>query len=128
MENKAPEQLTIGQRLADIVSETVGSWLFIQSTMLVTWMAVNVLGFASFDPYPFILLNLMLSFQAAYTGPFVMMSQARQAAKDRATIEKDLRSDLRTEKHIKIIEHRLEELHAKVDEILHHQHHHQHYE
>ena len=125
MKTNVKEKLTVGQRLADVVADIVGSWtfIFVQSSMLVLWMAVNVIGFASFDPYPFILLNLALSFQAAYTGPFVMMSQARQAAKDRATIEEDLRSDLRTEKHIKILEHRLEELHTKIDELLQHQHH-----
>lgn len=125
MKTNVKEKLTVGQRLADVVADIVGSWtfIFVQSSMLVLWMAVNVIGFASFDPYPFILLNLALSFQAAYTGPFVMMSQARQAAKDRATIEEDLRSDLRAEKHIKILEHRLEELHTKIDELLQHQHH-----
>lgn len=76
----------IGERIADAVADRVGSWPFIliQSTLLATWIVLNAVAFiAHWDPYPFILLNLMLSFQAAYTGPFVMMSQNRQAAKDR---------------------------------------------
>lgn len=86
-----------GERVADSVAARVGSWPFIivQSSMLILWIvyngyvAVQVLHGRSFDPYPFILLNLALSFQAAYTGPIVMMSQNRQAAKDRDMAEHD---------------------------------------
>lgn len=88
---------TFGERLADGVAGTVGSWPFIlvQSILLATWILANGvliadwLGGEPFDPYPFILLNLVLSFQAAYTGPVVMMSQKRQAAKDRDEAEHD---------------------------------------
>ena len=88
---------TSGERIADAVAARVGSWPFIivQSTLLALWIVGNAflirnwLGGKSFDPYPFILLNLMLSFQAAYTGPFVMMSQNRQAARDRDEAEHD---------------------------------------
>jgi uncharacterized membrane protein len=88
---------TYGERLADGVAGTVGSWPFIlvQSILLATWILANGvliadwLGGEPFDPYPFILLNLVLSFQAAYTGPVVMMSQKRQAAKDRDEAEHD---------------------------------------
>lgn len=88
---------TLGERLADGVTGGVGSWPFIitQSVLLAAWIVVNAflikdwLGGKPFDPYPFILLNLVLSFQAAYTGPVVMMSQNRQAAKDRDEAEHD---------------------------------------
>ncbi len=88
---------TRGERVADGVAARVGSWPFIivQSTLLVVWLFANGLlirdwlGGKPFDPYPFILLNLMLSFQAAYTGPVVMMSQNRQTARDRDAAEHD---------------------------------------
>ena len=88
---------TFGERLADGLTASVGSWPFIltQSLLLVVWIVANGfligdwLGDKPFDPYPFILLNLMLSFQAAYTGPIVMMSQNRQSAKDRDEAEHD---------------------------------------
>lgn len=88
---------TFGERVADGVAATVGSWPFIivQTTLLAAWIVVNAFVIKDwiqgkpFDPYPFILLNLVLSFQAAYTGPVVMMSQNRQAAKDRDEAEHD---------------------------------------
>jgi uncharacterized membrane protein len=88
---------TVGERVADSVAANVGSWPFIivQSLLLATWIVANAvlirdwLGGEPFDPYPFILLNLVLSFQAAYTGPVVMMSQNRQAARDRDEAEHD---------------------------------------
>jgi uncharacterized membrane protein len=91
------DRRTFGERVADGVAASVGSWPFIiiQSILLATWIVANAflirdwLGGKPFDPYPFILLNLVLSFQAAYTGPVVMMSQNRQAAKDRDEAERD---------------------------------------
>lgn len=91
------DQRTTGERVADGLAAAVGSWPFItiQSTLLALWLLANGIlirgwiGGEPFDPYPFILLNLMLSFQAAYTGPVVMMSQNRQAAKDRDEAEHD---------------------------------------
>lgn len=88
---------TAGERIADAVASRVGSWPFIiiQSTLLAMWILGNAilirdwLNGKPFDPYPFILLNLMLSFQAAYTGPFVLMSQNRQSARDRDEAEHD---------------------------------------
>ncbi len=73
-------RLTIGQKISDLVAKTVGSWKFviIQSTIIFVWIAYNSIASPdSWDPYPFILLNLMLSFQAAYTAPAIMMSQNR---------------------------------------------------
>jgi uncharacterized membrane protein len=88
---------TTGEKVADAVAARVGSWPFIsiQSFLLIVWIVANAflirdwLGGKPFDPYPFILLNLTLSFQAAYTGPVVLMSQNRQAARDRDEAEHD---------------------------------------
>ena len=131
----ADEQLTIGQRVADKVAATVGSWRFIiiQSIILAVWLALNITGIVfRWDPYPFILLNLMLSFQAAYAAPFVMMSQNRQAEKDRLTAQNDYTTDCKGEEEIRyIMEHldhqdtlilqivkRLEEQHQEMKEHL----------
>jgi uncharacterized membrane protein len=91
------ERRSPGERVADAVTARVGSWPFIitQSCLLLGWLlynayvALQLLQRKPFDPYPFILLNLALSFQAAYTGPIVMMSQNRQSAKDRDMAEHD---------------------------------------
>jgi uncharacterized membrane protein len=91
------DRRTAGERVADTVAARIGSWPFIvtQSVLLGMWIVVNALLLGDwisgkpFDPYPFILLNLVLSFQAAYTGPVVMMSQNRQSAKDRDAAEHD---------------------------------------
>jgi uncharacterized membrane protein len=103
---------TLGERVADAVAAGVGSWPFIitQSLMFVLWVLANSfiisdwLGGKPFDPYPFILLNLTLSFQAAYTGPVVMMSQNRQAAKDRDEAEHDYRINEETFERLKRLE------------------------
>lgn len=107
------EQLTFGQRIADSVAATVGSWPFIiiQSVLLATWIIINIIAFSlRWDPYPFILLNLMLSFQAAYTGPFVLMSSNRQAAKDRLAAENDYQINLKGEEETRqLIQHLYEQ-------------------
>lgn len=89
-----------GYDLADHISNFVGSWPFIivQSIILTIWVIVNVKGLASFDPYPFILLNLFLSFQAAYATPMILMSSNRQAEMDRKRIEKDTSIEKETNK------------------------------
>jgi len=101
---------TFGQRLADFVADAVGSWAFIfhQSLLMAIWIGFNLMGWFTFDPYPFILLNLFLSFQAAYTAPFILMSQGRQSARDRETIEQDLQIDLKIEARMKILEEKLD--------------------
>ncbi len=108
------DSLTLGQRIADGVAATMGSWRFIiiQSALLAIWLVLNIteLIFRAWDPYPFILLNLALSFQAAYAAPIIMMSQNRQSAKDRMQAEQDLNTDLKAELLI-------EELHSSVDEL-----------
>jgi len=83
---KSAADLTVGQRIADTVAATMGSWTFIiiQSVILLVWIILNVTAYVQqWDPYPFILLNLALSFQAAYAAPFIMMSQNRQQDIDR---------------------------------------------
>ena len=78
---------TVGQKLADSVATGMGSWRFIiiQTIIVAIWMGLNVLGFVQhWDPYPFILLNLLFSTQAAYAAPIIMMAQNRQSDRDRA--------------------------------------------
>ncbi len=101
----------LGQRVADKVAATVGSWRFIiiQSIVLAIWIAVNVAAFVNhWDPYPFILLNLILSFQAAYTAPVIMMSQNRQYEIDRRHAEHDYQVNVKAELEIEL-------LHEKID-------------
>lgn len=113
---------TAGERVADGVAGSVGSWPFIitQSLLLAAWIVANGflirdwLGGRPFDPYPFILLNLVLSFQAAYTGPVVMMSQNRQAAKDRDEAEHDYEVNREALDRLR----RLEEGQTRIHEII----------
>lgn len=103
---------SFGERVADKVASFGGSWTFILSfiAVLVIWMAINVVGvFAQpFDPYPFILLNLVLSCLAALQAPVIMMSQKRQEEKDRLRAENDYMINLRAELEIR-------QLHEKID-------------
>ena len=116
------DERTTGERVADNLAASVGSWPFIvtQTILLGTWIAANAflisdwLGGKPFDPYPFILLNLVLSFQAAYTGPVVMMSQNRQAAKDRDEAEHDYEVNREALDRLR----HLEEGQAKIHELL----------
>lgn len=82
-------------KLADKIAEFIGSWKFIliQSTVLSIWLVVNILGIVHFDPYPFILLNLFLSFEAAYATPLILMSSTRQGEKDREHLIRDVKLD-----------------------------------
>ena len=106
------EKLTTGQRIADRLATVMGSWLFIiiQSIVLAFWIVLNVVAYINhWDPYPFILLNLALSFQAAYAAPIIMMSQNRQAAKDRLMAEQDYEINLKAEDELKSIMNHLEQ-------------------
>jgi CRP/FNR family transcriptional regulator, cyclic AMP receptor protein len=114
------ERLTLGQRIADLVADTMGSWRFIivQSSLLAIWIMLNVTAWLNrWDPYPFILLNLMLSFQAAYAAPFIMMSQNRQAAKDRIAAEIDHQVNEKAELGIGLLLKQVEDLQQAVEEI-----------
>ncbi len=106
------EKLTRGQRIADRLAAVMGSWSFIiiQSIILAFWIVLNVAAYINhWDPYPFILLNLALSFQAAYAAPIIMMSQNRQAAKDRLMAEQDYEINLKAEDELKSIMNHLEQ-------------------
>jgi len=109
------EKRTFGERLADFVADFGGSWNFILSFafVLLVWIAFNVwaLPRAVFDPYPFILLNLVLSCLAAIQAPIIMMSQKRQEAKDRLRSENDYRVNLKAEFEIR-------HLHEKLDHLI----------
>jgi uncharacterized membrane protein len=107
----------LGQRVADRVAAVVGSWRFIivQSTLLLAWIALNVVAYVQhWDPYPFILLNLALSFQAAYAAPIIMMSQNRQSVKDRLQSDEDYHVNLRAEAEVAAIQRQLEALAAAL--------------
>jgi len=112
--NPQKEKYTVGQRAADRIAKFAGSWAFIFSftAVLILWMVGNVLlAKRAFDPYPFILLNLVLSCVAAIQAPLIMMSQNRQEEKDRRRAENDYKVNLKTEIMI-------EDLHDKVNAIL----------
>ena len=105
--------LTVGQRIADAVAAGMGSWRFIiiQSTILLIWVVLNLVAWMDhWDPYPFILLNLALSFQAAYAAPFIMMSQNRQGDVDRRKAEEDYRINIKAELEIELLHHKIDEL------------------
>ena len=111
---KEKEKYTLGQRAADTIAKFAGSWAFIFSFagVLVLWMVINaILATKAFDPYPFILLNLVLSCVAAIQAPLIMMSQNRQEEKDRHRAENDYKVNLKTEIMI-------EDLYDKVNAIL----------
>jgi uncharacterized membrane protein len=105
----ADDQLKIGQRIADGVAATMGSWRFIiiQSCILVAWLILNSIAWINhWDAYPFILLNLALSFEAAYAAPIIMMSQNRQSDKDRLMAENDYHCNIKGEVEVRnIMEH-----------------------
>ena len=111
-------ELTLGQRIADRVAEFGGSWTFILSFFgfLTIWIIANVFFLRShtFDPYPFILLNLILSCIAALQAPVIMMSQNRQEQKDRERSKKDFMINMKAELEIRI-------LHEKLDHLIMHQ-------
>lgn len=107
------EKLTFGQRIADRFAQIIGSWRFIiiQSLLLAVWITLNFTAYVyRWDPYPFILLNLAMSFQAAYAAPILMMSQNRQAEKDHLQAKNDYEVNLKAELEIM-------QLHEKFNEL-----------
>ena len=116
LEERLQGDRTMGQRLADQVAEIGGSWPFVGvfGAVLVTWIGLNswLLQAKAFDPYPYILLNLVLSCLAAVQAPIIMMSQNRASARDRIRAEEDYRINLKAELEIHA-------LHDKVDHLLH---------
>ncbi|HYW94515.1 MAG TPA: DUF1003 domain-containing protein [Bacteroidales bacterium] len=118
IEDVIDEKLALGQRIADHIAEFGGSWTFIIIffTFILVWMGINVYFLASkaFDPYPFILLNLILSCLAAIQAPIIMMSQNRQEQKDRQRSEHDFKVNLKAELEIRM-------LNEKIDHLIAHQ-------
>ncbi|WP_321519038.1 DUF1003 domain-containing protein [uncultured Bacteroides sp.] len=115
LDNEEKQVLTFGQRVADHVASFGGSWTFIISfgVFLFLWISVNVFWLVNkgFDPYPFILLNLILSTIAALQAPVIMMSQNRQEEKDRERAKKDYMVNLKSELEIRM-------LHEKIDHLI----------
>lgn len=118
VEEEEEMQASFGERMADRVADFGGSWtfIFIFFFILLAWIFVNVyfLGNKGYDPYPFILLNLILSCLAAVQAPIIMMSQNRQDAKDRARSQHDYKVNLKAELEIRL-------LHEKIDHLLMHE-------
>jgi uncharacterized membrane protein len=116
------EEMTFGQRLADSVATGMGSWRFIiiQTLIVVLWMALNVVAIVyHWDPYPYILLNLLFSTQAAYAAPIIMMAQNRQNERDRAQADEDFRTNVEAKKEIEELQLRLNAIEIdKLDKIL----------
>lgn len=113
------EQSTLSQRVADKVADIIGSWRFIiiQSLLIIVWITLNAAAWVNhWDPYPFILMNVMLSFQAAYSGPVIMMSQNRQSAKDRLAAEIDHQVNTKAELEIASLARRIDELEKNIEE------------
>lgn len=116
------DELGFGQRLADSVANGMGSWTFIiiQTAIVVLWMGLNVIAFVyHWDPYPYILLNLLFSTQAAYAAPIIMMAQNRQNERDRAKAEDDYQCNIDAKKEIEQLQIKLNAIETdKLDRIL----------
>jgi uncharacterized membrane protein len=116
-----PPPLSTGDRVADWIAAVVGSWPFViaQSVLLTFWILVNIYAWVqAWDPYPFILLNLMLSFQAAYTAPIILMSQNRQAMLDRQDQANDYDVNLKAELEIELLHHKIDLLRSQEIQLL----------
>ena len=114
------EQTSPGERAADWVATAIGSWRFIvgQSILLLIWIILNVTAWVNhWDPYPFILMNLFLSMQAAFTAPVIMMSQNRQADRDRLEAHNDFMINQKAEEEIRVILEHLEAQNTALLEI-----------
>src|SRR6188768_90998 len=114
--------LTFGDRIADSVANGMGSWKFIiwQTIIVIFWMALNVVGFVRhWDVYPFILLNLIFSTQAAYAAPIIMMSQNRQSQRDRIQAQEDYQCNIEAKKEIEALQIQISDLETKkLDKII----------
>jgi uncharacterized membrane protein len=116
------ESLGYGQRLADAVANGMGSWKFIiiQTLLVVLWMGLNIVGFSyHWDVYPFILLNLLFSTQAAYAAPIIMMAQNRQSERDRIQAQADYQTNVDAKREIEALQKKLNAIEVeKLDKIL----------
>lgn len=114
------EDRTFGQRLADATARILGSWPFIigQTILVFLWIALNVTAVVRrWDPYPFILLNLMFSVQAAYAAPIIMMSQNRQAERDRYQAQSDYDTNVKAECEIEDLQSHLGKIEKTLERI-----------
>lgn len=116
------EKLSFANRLADSVANGMGSWRFIiiQTILVAVWMLLNLIGLIQhWDPYPFILLNLLFSTQAAYAAPIIMMSQNRQNDRDRAHAEADYQTNIEAKLEIEALAKQLNKLEVeKLDKLI----------
>ena len=116
------ESLAFGQRLADTVAKGMGSWRFIiiQTVIVAIWMILNVVAFIHhWDAYPYILLNLLFSTQAAYAAPIIMMAQNRQSERDRAQADADYKTNCEAKDEIEELLTKLNSIEVdKLDRIL----------
>jgi uncharacterized membrane protein len=119
---KHTDSMSFGQRLADSVATGMGSWRFIiiQSVIVAVWMLLNIIAYIDhWDPYPYILLNLLFSTQAAYAAPIIMMAQNRQNERDRLQANEDFRTNVEAKKEIEELQLRLNAIEVdKLDKIL----------
>jgi uncharacterized membrane protein len=120
--DKHRETLTYGQSIADSVANGMGSWKFIiwQTIFVIAWMTLNVIGFMRhWDVYPFILLNLIFSTQAAYAAPIIMMAQNRQSERDRLQAQDDYTCNLEAKREIESLQIQLNKIETeKLDKIM----------
>jgi uncharacterized membrane protein len=120
--DKHTETLGFGSRLADSVAKGMGSWRFIilQTILVILWMGLNLVGFFyHWDVYPFILLNLLFSTQAAYAAPIIMMSQNRQSERDRMQAQADYQTNIEAKEEIEALTLILNKLDVeKLDKII----------
>nr|WP_315254814.1 DUF1003 domain-containing protein [uncultured Flavobacterium sp.] len=116
------EALGFGSRLADAVAKGMGSWRFIiiQTVFVIIWMGLNLIGYAyHWDAYPFILLNLVFSTQAAYAAPIIMMSQNRQSERDRIQAQSDYQTNIDAKLEIEALTIKLDKIETeKLDKII----------
>ncbi len=120
--DKHAESLTFGNRVADAVANGMGSWTFIiiQTVLVFLWMGLNIVGFCyHWDVYPFILLNLVFSTQAAYAAPIIMMAQNRQSERDREQARADYETNLMAKEEIEALQEKLNTIEIeKLDKII----------
>jgi len=116
------DSLSFGQKLADKVANGMGSWTFIisQTVFVILWMTLNAVGFIyHWDVYPFILLNLLFSTQAAYAAPIIMMAQNRQNERDRMQAQKDYQTNTEAKMEIEALQQKLNSIEVeKLDKII----------
>ena len=113
--------LSAGDRLSDAVANGMGSWAFIiwQTIIVIIWMTLNAVGFINhWDPYPFILLNLIFSTQAAYAAPIIMMAQNRQSQRDRIQADSDYQTNIEAKKEIEALQIHLNHIETEKLDII----------